>query len=159
MSVIFKSIGVFATAVGSSIICTESFIFNNINHINPVYNTLKLIDPSFHPSNPPPVRSMEAPRRARMVTAVTSPVVDTYADTLLASEEHLNRLLSLLQVQSTTTTTTPPRRILPLIIPPRSKSQVQNRVLLRALPLIIPPLFNPCTMLFSMLHHTSSLTR
>jgi hypothetical protein len=43
MSFIFKSIGVFATAVGSSIICTESIIFNNINYINPIYNTLKLI--------------------------------------------------------------------------------------------------------------------
>jgi hypothetical protein len=43
MSLIFKSIGVFTTAVGSSIVCTESIIFNNINYINPVYNTLKLI--------------------------------------------------------------------------------------------------------------------
>jgi hypothetical protein len=43
MSFIFKSIGVFATAVGSSIICTKSIIFNNINYINPIYNTLKLI--------------------------------------------------------------------------------------------------------------------
>jgi hypothetical protein len=43
MSLIFKSIGVFITAVGSSIICTESIIFNNINYVNPVYNTLKLI--------------------------------------------------------------------------------------------------------------------
>ena len=43
MSFIFKSIGVFTTAVGSSIICTESIIFNNINYINPIYNTLQLI--------------------------------------------------------------------------------------------------------------------
>jgi hypothetical protein len=43
MSFIFKPIGVFATAIGSSIICTESIIFNNINYINPIYNTLKLI--------------------------------------------------------------------------------------------------------------------
>jgi hypothetical protein len=43
MSLMFKSIGVFTTAVGSSIICTESIIFNNINYINPIYNTLKLI--------------------------------------------------------------------------------------------------------------------
>jgi hypothetical protein len=43
MSLIFKSIGIFTTAVGSSIICTQSIIFNNINFINPIYNRLQLI--------------------------------------------------------------------------------------------------------------------
>jgi hypothetical protein len=43
MSFTFKSIGVLATAVGSSIICTESIIYNNINYINPIYDTLQLI--------------------------------------------------------------------------------------------------------------------
>jgi hypothetical protein len=153
MSLIFKSIGVFATAVSSLIICTESIIYNNINYINPIYNTLQMIGSILPSIQSPPVRSMDAPRAQTVaVAAITNPVVDTCADTLLGSEEHLNRLLSLQP------TTTPPR-FFPLIIPPSSKSQVQNRVLLRALPLIFPTSSDPCAMLLSMPHHMSSLTR
>jgi hypothetical protein len=78
MSLIFKSIGVFATAVGSSIICTQSIIYNNINYINPIYNTLQLIGSILPSIQSSPVRSMEAPRaRTVAVAAITSPVVDT----------------------------------------------------------------------------------
>jgi hypothetical protein len=43
MGVLFKSIGLIMTTIGTSIIFAEPVVFNRFDYISPVYNTLKLI--------------------------------------------------------------------------------------------------------------------
>jgi hypothetical protein len=40
MGVLFKTVGLFMTTVGTAAICVESSIFNKFNYIDPIYNTL-----------------------------------------------------------------------------------------------------------------------
>jgi hypothetical protein len=56
MGVLFKSIGLIMTTIGTSIICAESVVFNRFDYISPVYNTLKLIG-----SILPPIQSSPRP--------------------------------------------------------------------------------------------------
>ena len=50
MTFIITSIGSITTAIGGSIICAESIVFNATNYVTPVYNTLKRIESMILPS-------------------------------------------------------------------------------------------------------------
>jgi hypothetical protein len=56
VGVLFKSIDLIMTTIGTSIICAESVVFNKFDYISPVYITLKLIG-----SILPPIQSYPRP--------------------------------------------------------------------------------------------------
>jgi hypothetical protein len=100
MGVLFKSIILIMTTIGTSIICAESVVFNKFDYISPVYNnTLKLIGWILPPiqSSPRPVYPKSSPSPIQ----TNLPVVVTYANILPASDNSPSKL-SFLLAQTTT---------------------------------------------------------
>jgi hypothetical protein len=88
MGVLFKSIGLIMTTIGTSVICAELVVFNTFDYISPVYNTLKLIESIHRPFNHLPVRCIQSPSPIQ----INLPVVVTYANILPASDNSPRRL-------------------------------------------------------------------
>jgi hypothetical protein len=105
MDVLFKSICLIMTTIGTSIICAESVVFNKFDYISPVYNTLKLIRLILPPIQSSPVRCIQSPSPSPI--QINLPVVVTYANifpakaTTVQEGYHFSRLrLLLLQSHS-----------------------------------------------------------
>jgi hypothetical protein len=78
MSVLFKSIGLMMSTIGTSIVCGESIIFNKFDYIAPIYSIIKQIE-----SILPSIRSCPRPMYS------TSPKGSSPSNTKSSSGRHL----------------------------------------------------------------------